>query len=455
MAKLEAEEARRKTVTETISTPPTPRSNFSLCAHPDKEELILFGGEFFNGNEVTIYNELFFYNIAKDEWKSVRSPAGPAPRSSHQMVAVANDGGQLWIFGGEHPSPSQMQFFHYRDLWVYRLAEKKWEKVSATGGPSARSGHRMVAIKKKLFVFGGFYDSGISYTYFNDVWMFSMETYTWHEIKCEGVIKPAPRSAGCMAATPDGKLLVWGGYSRTSVKKDIDRGVTHSDMFVLTPESESHIILYFFSRFTIIFLCTEKDESGLVWKWSTVKPGGFKPMPRSGVGLTTTANGIGYTFGGVVDVDEDEENVLGNFSNDMYSIDLAKPTWRYIELNPKGTKSKGAAAGKDQEMTDAQPVEKMSDNAVFKMVVGGGPSSFTGVFGQAPKPKVLPGNVPSPRMNASLVVCKKHLYLYGGIVEDGNKQFTLADLYSLGKSLRNQSNYEKVTKYLFSRFAQT
>lgn len=178
---------------------------------------------------------------------------------------------------------------------------------------------------------------------------------------------------------------------------------------------------------------TEKDESGLVWKWSTLKPGGMKPVPRSGVGLATTANGIGYTFGGVVDVDEDEENVLGNFSNDMHSIDLAKQTWRLIELNPKTQKAKATAGGKDQDMEETKPVEAVSDDGVFKMVVGGGPSAFTGVFGQAPKPKQNVGNVPSPRMKSSMVVCKKHLYLYGGIVEDGNKQFTLADFYSLGK----------------------
>lgn len=161
----------------------------------------------------------------------------------------------------------------------------------------------------------------------------------------------------------------------------------------------------------------------------------MKPLPRSGVGLTTTTNGIGYTFGGVVDVDEDEENVLGNFSNDMHSIDLAKQTWRLIELNPKSNEPKGSAAEKDQEMEEAKPVKAVSDDGVFKMVVGGGPATFTGVFGQAPKPKAAIGNVPSPRMKASLVVCKKQLYLYGGIVEDGNKQFTLADFYSLGKSL--------------------
>lgn len=95
----------------------------------------------------------------------------------------------------------------------------------------------MVALKKKLVVFGGFYDSGVSYRYFNDIWMFSMESYTWQEIKPMGVVQPLPRSAPCMVATPDGKIIVWGGYSRSPVKKDIDRGVTHNDMFSLVPES--------------------------------------------------------------------------------------------------------------------------------------------------------------------------------------------------------------------------
>lgn len=117
------------------------------------------------------------------------------------------------------------------------MATRKWEKVVTPTGPSPRSGHRMIAHKKRLFLFGGFYDTGASYKYYNDVWMFSMESYQWHLIETGGTVKPAPRSACCMAATPDGRILVWGGYSKTSVKKDIDRGVTHSDMFALVPES--------------------------------------------------------------------------------------------------------------------------------------------------------------------------------------------------------------------------
>ena len=131
-----------------------------------------------------------------------------------------------------------MQFYHYRDLWVYRIASRKWEKIVTQTGPSPRSGHRMIAHKKKLFVFGGFYDTGISYKYYNDVWIFSLESYQWQCINAKGSIVPAPRSAGCMAPTPDGKILIWGGYSKTSVKKEIERGITHADMFALTPDSE-------------------------------------------------------------------------------------------------------------------------------------------------------------------------------------------------------------------------
>ena len=40
--------------------------------------------------------------------------------------------------------------------------------------------------------------------------------------------------------------------------------------------------------------------------------------------------------------------------------------------------------------------------------------------------------MPSPRMGAQM--CVKHglLYLYGGTVEDGDKQFTLNDMFALG-----------------------
>lgn len=52
MAEIEREEARRQRVKEVIVEPPSRRVNFTLNAHPFKDELIMLGGEFYDGRQV-------------------------------------------------------------------------------------------------------------------------------------------------------------------------------------------------------------------------------------------------------------------------------------------------------------------------------------------------------------------------------------------------------------------
>lgn len=153
------------------------------------------------------------------------------------MVASSANKGQLWIFGGEFSSPTQSQFYHYRDLWVYHLSSKQWEKITAPNGPSARSGHRMICHKKQLFVFGGFHDNLRDYKYFNDSYIFDMETYKWNRLEVTGSL-PAPRSGCCLTPLADGKILLYGGYSKERIKKDVDKGQIYTDSYCLTPDSK-------------------------------------------------------------------------------------------------------------------------------------------------------------------------------------------------------------------------
>lgn len=237
MANIEKEERKRNQVIESIIESPTRRINFTFIPHPDKDELILFGGEFFNGQTTTVFNDLLFYNIPNNRWTLTKAPAGPPPRCGHQMVASSANGGQLWLFGGEFSSSSQSQFHHYRDLWVYHLSSKKWESIHAANGPSSRSGHRMIISKNKIFVFGGFHDNLRDYKYFNDIYCFDITSYEWTKLEPTGKA-PSPRSGCCMVLLSDGKVLVYGGYSKTKLKKDVDQGQVHTDAFVLTPDSK-------------------------------------------------------------------------------------------------------------------------------------------------------------------------------------------------------------------------
>lgn len=86
------------------------------------------------------------------------------------------------------------------------------------------------------------------------------------------------------------------------------------------------------------------------WKWATVKPGGYRPQPRSGVNVVVAPNGKAYIFGGVLDINEDEENLDGSYSNEMHMLELNTSTWRLIELKGK----KDGQSSKTKEIDDAE-----------------------------------------------------------------------------------------------------
>ena len=90
-------------------------------------ELVIYGGEYYNGDKVTelillivyhweglmitdiilfvlnlslfqtyVYGDLYRYNTEKKEWKLVSSPNSPPPRSAHQSIAWKNS---IFVFG--------------------------------------------------------------------------------------------------------------------------------------------------------------------------------------------------------------------------------------------------------------------------------------------------------------------------------------------------------------------
>jgi len=165
-----------------------------------------------------------------------------------------------------------------------------------------------------------------------------------------------------------------------------------------------------------------------------VKAGGYKPKPRSSVGCTVAANGKAYTFGGVIDVDEDDEDVHGQFGDELLAFDLTSQTWRLQEIQTKSSpaEKKESEESKDVEMSAPDKPVTTTTDGIFTVTVGG-PSTSTPYVSNIPSlfPKSKPTNVPSPRMNPGLCVCKGTLYIFGGIIEEDAKQLTYNDFYSL------------------------
>ncbi|XP_037539245.1 kelch domain-containing protein 4 isoform X1 [Nematolebias whitei] len=290
----------------------------------------------------------------------------------------------------------------------------------------------MVLSKRQLLVFGGFHESTRDFIYYNDIYAFSLDSFSWSRLAPSGSA-PCPRSACQMTSTPDGTgVIIYGGYSKVRVKKDVEKGTIHTDMFLLKRDG--------------------KDGQER-WSWSRLNPSGNKPPPRSGFSLAVGPAGRAVLFGGVCD-EEDEETLEGDFYNDLFLYDTAKNRWFPGVL--RGTKTekkkrrkgrKGGAEGEEDERNKEEEAEPQGPTEVIKEVVTEdgtvmiikeairGPEEEEDEEeedeeeeeGSASAPMVEP----CPRSSAMATVRQGKLYLYGGMFEVGDRQFTLSDFYCL------------------------
>ncbi|XP_023531885.1 kelch domain-containing protein 4 [Cucurbita pepo subsp. pepo] len=437
---IQKEEAKKTEVHVEENVPaPSPRSNCSLTINPLKEtELILYGGEFYNGTKTYVYGDLYRYDVEKLEWKVISSPNSPPPRSAHQAVAWKN---YLYIFGGEFTSSNQERFHHYKDFWVLDLKTNQWEQINLKGCPSPRSGHRMVLYKHKIIIFGGFYDTLREVRYYNDMYVFDLDQYKWQEIKpSPGAMWPTPRS-GFQFCVHQDEVLLYGGYFKEiqSDKNTSERGVVHADMWSLDPRT---------------------------WQWNKVKKGGMPPGPRAGFSMCVHKRRA-LLFGGVVDMEVEGDAMMSLFLNELYAFQLDNHRWYPLELRKeKSTKAKikKISDQKNNEVEFDDPmneevlevgkietsvleeacnmdtdIDEISQHISSSVSINnGGLEASSSKKRQESGPNqnaVLPEVIkPCGRINSCMVVGRDTLYIYGGMMEIKDREITLDDLYALNLS---------------------
>ncbi|XP_031253439.1 kelch domain-containing protein 4 isoform X2 [Pistacia vera] len=443
---IQKEEAKKKEVHIEENVPaPSRRSNCTLNINPLKEtELILYGGEFYNGNKTFVYGDLYRYDVEKQEWKLISSPNSPPPRSAHQAVAWKN---YLYIFGGEFTSPNQERFHHYKDFWMLDLKTNQWEQLNLKGCPSPRSGHRMVLYKHKIFVFGGFYDTLREVRYYNDLHVFDLDQFKWQEIKPKlGSMWPSARSGFQFFVYQD-EIFLYGGYSKEVVsdKNDSEKGIVHSDLWSLDPKT---------------------------WEWNKVKKSGMPPGPRAGFSMCVHKKRA-VLFGGVVDMEREGDVLMSLFLNELYGFQLDNHRWYPLELRKeKSTKGKLKKSSEQKpngsdlgdkinpiELEDCAAIDKnenheeatdeiessmdeLSECMPTSVTIDGGrlANKSDGKLYESKteldvQNSVLPEIVkPCGRINSCMVVGKDMLYIYGGMMEINDREITLDDMYSLNLS---------------------
>ncbi|MFH4982206.1 hypothetical protein AB6A40_008915 [Gnathostoma spinigerum] len=163
----------------------------------------------------------------------------------------------------------------------------KWKKIINAAGPTPRPrhGHRAVAIKDLMIVFGGG-NEGIV----DELHVYNTATNQWFVPAVRGDVPPGCAAYGIVC---DGtRIYIFGGM--------IEYGRYSSDLYELQA-----------SRWEWRHLRARPPKSG--------HPG---PCPRLGHSFTLASNQVCYVFGGLANDSADYKTNIPRYLNDLFAIDL-------------------------------------------------------------------------------------------------------------------------------------
>ncbi|KAH9429075.1 hypothetical protein MCOR02_012577 [Pyricularia oryzae] len=452
LAEYQRQQEQFHKVTETVSSEaPRPRAASCFLASPSNtNQLLLFGGEYYNGALATFFNDLHVYHIDRDEWRTVTSPNAPLPRSGHAWCRGGNQANSVFLFGGEFSSPKQGTFYHYNDFWRLDAQSKEWEKVEAKGKtPPARSGHRMTYFKQYIILFGGFQDTANQTRYLADLWLYDTQNFVWFNPTLPPAqLKPDARSSFTFLPHEQGAVL-YGGYSRVKATVAANKGAkpgSQGQKNILKPMVHQDC---FFLRITPPGPEAAAGAAPTV-RWEKRKKPANTPTPtRAGTTMAYHHRGKrGILFGGVHDVEESEEGMESEFFNGLFAWNIERNRFFPLALR-KVRQGGGKKGGEQQQRVGRRGRAQANEEELLKQLAaletGASLDNLDDIELKQDESKEEPKEpmrempvsmeFPHPRFNAQLAIQDDVLYIYGGTFEKGDREFTFDDLYAvdLGK----------------------
>ncbi|XP_051824927.1 host cell factor 1 isoform X4 [Antechinus flavipes] len=264
---------------------------------------------------------------------------------------------------------------------VAQLLQPRWKRVVGWSGPvpRPRHGHRAVAIKELIVVFGGG-NEGIV----DELHVYNTATNQWFIPAVRGDIPPGCAAYGFVC---DGtRLLVFGGM--------VEYGKYSNDLYELQA-----------SR----------------WEWKRLKAkapkNGPPPCPRLGHSFSLVGNKC-YLFGGLANDSEDPKNNIPRYLNDLYILEL-RPGSGVVAWDIPITY--GVLPPPRESHTAVVYTEK--DNKKSKLVIYGGMSGCRlgdlwtlDIESLTWNKPTLSGVAPLPRSLHSATTIGNKMYVFGGWV---------------------------------------
>jgi len=179
---------------------PPPRYCHSLSCDRINNEVVLLGGQYYDGHSHHKRGDSWVFNCNTNTWTEIMGDKPPA--RSHTGVAYDNHTEKVYIFGG---------YVGYKDdTWAFDGSTNTWDEITTNGKPTGRAYCSMAydSDERRIVLFGGKSSS----SWFSDTWIFNPATSSWSNANTEG---PTARESHAMTYDPSvGKIIMFGGHDK-------------------------------------------------------------------------------------------------------------------------------------------------------------------------------------------------------------------------------------------------
>jgi len=285
-----------------------PSARQSLTGNYVKGKVIYIGGQ----TSVTLrFDEIYYYDPDKKVFSKPPKVygSGPPKFARHAAVEIGN---KIYVFGGFDG------FGAFFGLGVFDVDTCHWSYPEVHGAPPVpRTNHAIAAVGNRIYLFGGndttkpLQDSNLQFGTYGDFQVFDIDTMTWSELHCTGKI-PCPRSGHHMI-TIGSKLFLFGGglwndKSKTWIEKYNDMFIfeTETSEWFAIPQVNPNINAFIslphwkVGNFIFVYLDPLWCFDAVTYTWHVLKVKGAKPNKRFLGPATAVPNrNSAYLFGGV------------------------------------------------------------------------------------------------------------------------------------------------------------
>lgn len=337
----------------------------------------------------------------------------------------------LVVFGGFYEAARETKWFN--DLYLYSFVDMKWRKINYPVhklAPGARSGCQLAVHPSKdtIFVYGGYakiknVGEKSEGKVYSDLWALNMapvlkkQDPTWEKLSRKGQA-PSPRG-GAAVTVHKQRFILFGGVFDEEKRRHTMQSTFYNDLFVYDMDRR---------RWFEFKLRGKKQADGKRRRKKKKNADGSNNDDDLLDDEDEDENGSGDEDG---DEEDDFEKMLENQfgyvdeDGNLVYIDNEEEEKKEEERSEAPVEVEFAADEEEEESKEEEKQEELP----FDLQISEPAAAQAVEDKKEEEEEAAPA--PCPRINPALIIRGSTLYVYGGVVEDGDREITLDDCWSL------------------------